>query len=507
LILRRAFNAIVVTLGVTGCGGVTGPPRGTGACETDHNIRRGFVVVTEFGAKGDGATADQVAINRAIAAGSIVVFPRGTYRLTSAIRPEHDGVTLRGEAGATLLLDPPAPASLDSWPEAILVNRADARLPTHRVVIEGFTIRVRGGPADSAHAAGAIQLNHCVDCVVRQVRIVRDNAATSLPPGIDGIVVAAGSRGALVEGCVVDGLPKAGIYVPPNRADRPATAYVRIVSCEVRNMNGPVGAVGMSVNAENIIVSNVQLHHNAGTGLVVATIGLVPPIGPRHIQVIGGEFNSNGGDGIRLESAYSPVPTQVQITGVSVFGNGRSGIHVAQGSDITITDASVASNGGAGIVLGALPTSAERVRVTNASVFDNGVRSRNAGLVILANSDDISVVGGQFFSTKKKATQDRGIQILPRPNGVSPPRVRLVDVDSEYANLQNAFVVTEPNGAEAAGGYYRVVHSGSPVERPFSAPPGSQYVDSESGSMWVKATGSGPSGWRRVQTTSTDSRD
>ncbi|MCA1222295.1 glycoside hydrolase family 55 protein [Streptomyces sp. 8L] len=68
--------------------------------------------VRDFGARGDGATDDAPALNRALAAagargGGAVLVPPGRYRIEDVVRVGHDGVVLRGAgSGRTTLYAP-----------------------------------------------------------------------------------------------------------------------------------------------------------------------------------------------------------------------------------------------------------------------------------------------------------------------------------------------------------------------------------------------------------------
>jgi polygalacturonase len=212
---------------------------------------KGPLSVRWFGARGDGLSNDTTAIQNAIFSGSTICFPPGRYRLTHAIRAEVDHLALRGDAGAVLLVDPPVD---EPFPEAILVNKGDA-VPlgeVHHVTIQGLTFEVMNG-ASGLISAGVIQLNNCKDCSVRNV-VIRYTGPTPKPENIDGIATSQGTSG-LIEGCLVDGIPKAGIYASTGTRD------LRIESCEVRNTTGPVGQVGISIGgAERVTVVNCLSH-------------------------------------------------------------------------------------------------------------------------------------------------------------------------------------------------------------------------------------------------------
>jgi len=464
----------------------------TGGSGSWRRLYDGPVNVRWFGAKGDGSTPDQVAINAAVNAaapsgdGLNVFFPTGTYRLTSTIRADRDGLTLTGGPDAVLLVDPPPPGNLESYPEALLVAQNGGATTTHRVVIEGLTFQVKGGSDNTGGSAGVIQLNNCADCVVRHVRVVRDPSVNVLPAGVDGIVMAAGSIGGLIQGCTVDGMAKVGIYLPPNVVGSPNTSYTRIDTSEVRNMNGTIGAVGIGIGAEHVVVSNCQAHDNLGSGLLIQTIGLTPPRAPGDIQIIGGHYDANHVHGIDVNTAYSAIPNNIQVNDVNTSYNWQNGIVVENATNVVISGPTVAYNRGAGMVIGS--SGASRVQVINPTVFDNGSSAAHLGIGISSRADSITIAGGRLYDDLAVPAQLYGIQLIP-DSGRAPTNIRILDVDCDGANsiLQNALVVTAPNGAEAASGFYRIQHAGNPEDAaPFSAPVGSQYVNTTSGVLWVR---------------------
>ena len=149
--------------------------------------------VKTFGAKGDGITDDHDAIQNAIDATvlsphPVVCFPAGTYRVTHAIRPEHDNLTLQGGPGVTIVADPDMihNATDFTYPEAILVNKGDPVEQVTGVTIQSLAIQVKAGRSSvvvPGHPAptstGAIQLNFCVNCVVSNVTITYTGPAST----------------------------------------------------------------------------------------------------------------------------------------------------------------------------------------------------------------------------------------------------------------------------------------------------------------------------------------
>jgi hypothetical protein len=100
------------------------------------NDRKSLVSVKDFGAKGDGVTDDTVAIRSAIDAvvnwgGGVVVFPDGTYSVTSV--QLKDNITYHGY-GATIL----RPDRQDKWTRTFTTNYS-GNTDSKPLIVQGLT--------------------------------------------------------------------------------------------------------------------------------------------------------------------------------------------------------------------------------------------------------------------------------------------------------------------------------------------------------------------------------
>jgi hypothetical protein len=79
-------------------------------------LRDDFISVKDFGALGNGVANDTAAIQAALAAvagGGTVFFPRGTYLINATLLYPSDGVTIRGEGGASVISYSGAATAID----------------------------------------------------------------------------------------------------------------------------------------------------------------------------------------------------------------------------------------------------------------------------------------------------------------------------------------------------------------------------------------------------------
>jgi hypothetical protein len=122
------------------------------------------VVVTAFGATGDGETDDTVAIQAAIDSlpeGGTVYFPFGTYRTTAPLGISANNLTLTGNA--TILSDHD--------------GMAVGIVPTPRVF--GLTISgnltLRRPTRDVSAGSVGLMLHNCLQCVVKGISVINFN--------------------------------------------------------------------------------------------------------------------------------------------------------------------------------------------------------------------------------------------------------------------------------------------------------------------------------------------
>ena len=459
----------------------------------------------------------QKAIEACKALGKATVYlPPGRYRLRRAVRPEVDDITLLGSPGSTLIMDPASPADT---PEAVLVNKSEFGVPApaevRRVTVENITIEITNGPGANQASVGAVQINNCQDCVVRNVHVLYTGAARK-PHNLDGIATSQGTSG-LIQGCVIDGIPKVGIYIAQGSHD------VLVDACEARNIDGPLGHVGMSVSgADRVTIQNCYCHHNAAAGLLIAVNGPIdqsPPTPATNVRVVGGRYHDNALYGIQIGSQYAMVgPSNIELVDVAALNNGFRGIEIEAGQDVLIAGVTVGGSGNAGIwvenrtgersaggIFDPAQPRTTRVQIVNPNVFDNG---RTAGVDVpgigLMAVDQVNIIGGRIYKTPAMSTrrQNYGIGLHKNENGHVCRYIRIMDVDAAGGHKQgvaplDASTMVEDLNAVAQIGYYRLQAAGSP-EGVLCAPPGSEYVDIASGAVFRKAVGPGPTGWKQI---------
>lgn len=185
----------------------TAPPRARPA---------GSLAVTDFGARGDGATDDTTALRRAVGAaartGGVVWVPAGDFRITGEIAvPSH--VTIRG-AGmwqANFVGDAKLYAHSD--------RRVRFTLKGDDIVLSDFSIRGQLDYRNDQEPNDGIVGAGCADCVIRRIWIEHTKVGIWVYNGArlriedcrirdtlaDGINLCVGTYGTVVENCTARG--------------------------------------------------------------------------------------------------------------------------------------------------------------------------------------------------------------------------------------------------------------------------------------------------------------
>ncbi|WP_437589488.1 right-handed parallel beta-helix repeat-containing protein [Sorangium sp. So ce1000] len=377
-----------------------------------------------------------------------VAFPAGRYVLRTPLRPHYDALTLEGpelspSAGpgdpgtATLVA---VPCNPEQYPGAIQVTHVVKRDGTVISAIRGLWIRnlqiaLTDGPRRTANSG--IQLNTCSDCKVENVIVRYSPLAPQLPsckPGnLEGIGLTWGSGG-VIRNVIVDGTAKGGIYLSSITGYHD-TPPILVENCEIKNINGPIGASAIKIVTSNVTVRNCNVHHNmihpgdgsttvsGGHGLWIATQiphgpGIPSPV-PENIVVQDSFFHHNGGAGIALASAIEEDrPTGILFKGVRSAYNGSHGVHVQAGTDVAFRDVWSWGNALYGVLLSsrtALPASSVRVggvTLEDLLVFDNALRFTSGSYPgIRIEASDVTIRGATVARCNPwRGSQSRSIQ-------------------------------------------------------------------------------------------------
>ncbi|KYF81794.1 hypothetical protein BE11_16565 [Sorangium cellulosum] len=373
-----------------------------------------------------------------------VAFPAGRYVLRSPLRPEHDNLTLEGPelspdaapgdpGTATLVTLPCHPEYL---PGAIQVDKVAldgsgkwVSANVSGVWIRNFQIVLTEGPRVKANSG--IQMNNCADCLVENI-IMRYVPRSAQPPkckpsNLDGITFALGSGGA-IRNVVVDGVPKGGIYLASVTGHH-VTRHIDVENCEIKNINGPVGAGGIKIITSDVAVRNCEVHHNwvssgstsGGYGLWIAAQipgATYPSPSPSNVVVQDSYFHHNGNSGVTMASPVEDRrPENIELDRVKFAYNGSYGVHIQAGTGVELRDVWSWGNGAYGMYLTSRATLAPTalrvgtVYMQDPIVFDNGLTASQDLPGILLQASNITIDGGDFARCEAwRGRQTKSIQ-------------------------------------------------------------------------------------------------
>ena len=278
---------------------------------------KSFLNVKDYGAKGDGSTEDQVALQATIdtangRGGGTVFLPEGTY-IVGATLVLQSNVILMG-AGIGSILKPKT--SLDANIVAITSESG--------VTIRDMKIDGNKNNNDSTVAKSAIIFTGSSNCLVENVTII-DMYGQSISIGDE----ASSSKNVTVRNCNITG--GTSNHIDINSSQRVSIINNRI-SGSYGSGNGEDGIfVGHGLSEDHLIMGNI-VDSAGNNGLNVANNKFsAVNSSVRRIRVIGNTFNYNRNNGILFSGVSHSVIANNACIGNNKGGPGGSGIHIGNG--------------------------------------------------------------------------------------------------------------------------------------------------------------------------------
>lgn len=300
-----------------------------------------FYNVKDYGATGNGATDDTVAIQAAITAagvaGQIVYLPAGTY-LVSAALTVSSSVQIVGAGGVYLGGGPTLIKTTSANADVFYVTGTG-------VIITGLNITCSA----TATAGAGIHVYDCVNTLIDNVSINATYRGISAVSASSLTITNVNASHMTGDACFYFG-SCIGINLNQVAGGTSSTAtgiWIDGGNSTVNAVN--VGALqcaaGILVNNANaagasnlLFFYNVAVDHCTGIGILLAEACYT-------IKIIGGFVTSCGSQGIDT----SGFASQLLISGVTVLFSGGYGIYLHSngaglGTDIRVTDCTVAGN-------------------------------------------------------------------------------------------------------------------------------------------------------------------
>lgn len=308
--------------------------------------------VKDYGAKGDGVTVDDASIQLAATAagGKCLYFPPGIYKVINGFDIQGDNSSVIGES-ATILYGP------------------SAQSYNHCVRIFGNNCRVAG--LRIASPSG----------------LVRDDTGFGISAGNVGTA----SSGLIIEGCVLDSVASAGIWV--SNVQNSTVNGNLVVGCKADGIHLSDGCFD-SVVSGNILKDNADDH----IAIVNDTIG-APYVG--RTSVTGNTITGGTGDtgfGVALIGATSATVSGNTISNTRGAGIGsyfwtdteKGEYLLIDGNQITTTGTGGTAFGGCGIAI----QLAKDVKITNNQISNITYdATKPSGAIIVTDSENLHISG------------------------------------------------------------------------------------------------------------------
>jgi polygalacturonase len=330
---------------------------GTGAvARTAQDKQRETVSVKDFGARGDGATDDTLAIQTAIDSGaSNVQFPAGTYVISARITVSASGVALQSSQGAVI-----------QHKASVAVGFSALRIRASDVSVVGLTF-------DGSNASPPLSGNNSF------VNVDANGGA------LDGIAF---------RQCKFRNLDGYGIY---QFAVSGTLSNISLIGCEFKNFtaSGTQGCVQLGGPGSAVIISKVRIDSCIW----------------RSVNGSGVSVRSNNGadflDDVSVTnclydagtSAYTTIGVElwnarnVAITG-NVFRNARMGLSID--ADQYAVAGNTFENMGSYCI--------EAGDSNGAAFSGNAFKDFSYGIIFYNGAKDVSITGNTFRSAKAAAT-------------------------------------------------------------------------------------------------------
>ncbi|HYD78340.1 MAG TPA: glycosyl hydrolase family 28-related protein [Paucimonas sp.] len=405
-----------------------------------------------------------------------VYFPAGKYLVRTPIRPNYSNMAFTGpdvsaaalQSGAaasyaTIRVEPCNPEQFPGAFQLSDLRRADGSYITTSasgVKIQNFKIELTNGPRGGTSNSG-IQLNRCTNCLVQDIWMKYDEtvggARMCKPSNLDGITFALGSGGSISDS-VLDGIPKAGIYVNTIEALYGAPP-VTVENNEVKNTSGPFGGVGVGIVSPNVTLRNNNIHHNGyatvdsagtwhykGAGMYIVTapetLGSVP--NPANIGLYDNLLHHNYGTGLLIGSqAPQHRPSNIAITDLRTYANLGHGMSVEAGTNIAVTKLRSWGNGYFGLTLTSKTTfpagslRVDGVTFTDTFIVENTLEPNwtSARPSVWLQAGGVSINGGKAIRCTSDSEQRQGVVQYSWTQGVSPNQVSYVPTNNSVTNF------------------------------------------------------------------------
>lgn len=397
---------------------------GTQASTTVTNLQTGISAVSrtvqskftdwrsvkDFGAVGDGSTDDTTAIQACITAvgvtGGTVWFPKGNYKVSSALTVTAGNTCLEGEGyGASIITTSHASADVITVGTGTVLSVAnvavrDLAFRTSVTRTDGSAVAMNGcyiGEVTGCNTSGMFR-GITVKGTSKLIFLERNYVASPVPATGIGIYLTGNSNDVYMTNNFVIGdsgsQPSAGILIDN------ANGIWGYNTDTFQTQNGLYISPGNGQLVENVFMLKCAYDSGSGTGFTIATSGTGAA---RRIQMTSCWSGSNALHGVNIAGAAGVID-DVQLLGYRAYVNGQYGILCSGSGAINIALSECISSGNSasssgtyhGIGFGT-GSSKFWVRNCRSGQIGNMSNTQGYGLAMTdSTSNNLMVIGNDF---------------------------------------------------------------------------------------------------------------
>ena len=228
---------------------------GVAIAQTSFDVRK-------YGARGDAATDDAGAIQKAInaaaeAGGGVVVFPRGTYLVTRTLKITSSDIELSG-AGATIKLADGVAKTTKEGEVHVIFGTGTKSKRIANVRITGLTVDGNIYNQSGYYNPRGIVFEHAERVLVKDVTILRPFVGLDFGLNSDDCE----ARNCVIEDHAEDGFDASG---DANRTSGGVTTNIRFINCHARNAPRSDGnAWEIEDGVQGVLVQDCSVENVAG---------------------------------------------------------------------------------------------------------------------------------------------------------------------------------------------------------------------------------------------------
>ncbi len=319
------------------------------AVQTSLNTASAVYDVKAYGATGDGSTNDTSAIQSAInaaAGGGVVLFPTGTYLITSTLTVNHDSIVLTGSGASSIIKVAGSALGID-----VIVIGDGAATRAHCGVRN-----LRIVAASQKTAGVGVHLNRCFKIWLQNIQIENQFRALQFTNTTEVWLNSSDVRDTTEHGLLIDNDPLSGYdwYINDCVFDNPNVTNtgsgIHWDGGETLVVNGLDllrFTTGLYINpsagreSRFAFLNNMIMDTSRDNNVHISNTGSGNTVGLTFTNCWSGTAANYG---VLIDRPGGGLVQGVRWVGGKVFHNGLAGFRLAGGQDVHISDCDIIAN-------------------------------------------------------------------------------------------------------------------------------------------------------------------